>query len=66
MNDHPDLFPFPDITDEAVIAVNDFLETFHTHFQHHYFAQMHRYYPDLPAPARCNDPMPLPLDDPPF
>ena len=48
MNDHPDLFPFPDITDEAVIAVNDFLETFHTHFQHHYFAQMHRYYPDLP------------------
>jgi len=66
MNDRPDLFPFPAISDEAVIAVNHFLEEFYTHFQNHYFAQMHRYYADSPAPTRCNNQIPLPLDDPPF
>jgi hypothetical protein len=66
MNDHPDLFPFPAISDEAVIAVNHFLEEFYTHFQNHYFAQLHRYYADLHDPARCNGQMPLPLDDPPY
>ena len=57
MNDYPDPFAFPEISDEAVIAVNDFLEQFYTHFQNHcaldapskshclsHFAQMHRYY----------------------
>jgi hypothetical protein len=66
MNHHPDLFPFPAISDEAVIAVNHFLEEFHTHFQHHYCDQIHRYYAELPTPARCNNQIPLPLDDPPF
>ena len=62
----PDPFPFPPISDEAMIAVNHFIEAFYTDFQHHYFAQMHRYYADLPDPARYNDPGPLLLDDPPF
>jgi hypothetical protein len=66
MNDHPDLFPFPAISDEAVIAVNHFLEEFYTRFQNHYFAQLHRYYADLHDPARCNGQMSLPLDDPPY
>jgi hypothetical protein len=66
MNDDPDLFAFPELCDEAVLALNDFLEQFYTHFQNHYFAQMHRYYADLPRPDRYHDQMPLPLDDPPF
>lgn len=66
MNDYPDPFAFPEISDEAVIAVNDFLEQFYTHFQNHYFAQMHRYYDDFHLRARCTEQIPLPLDDPPF
>ena len=66
MNDYPDPFALPEISDEAVIAINDLLEQFYTHFQNHYFAQMHRYYADSHEPARCTDQMPLPLDDPPF
>jgi hypothetical protein len=66
MNEHPELFAFPDISDEAVIAVNHFLEEFYTHFQSHYFAQMHRDYAQCPAPAAHQDPRQLPLDDPPF
>jgi len=66
MNDDPDLFAFPELSDEAVVALNDFLEQFYTHFQNHYFAQMHRYYADLPPPDRYADQMPLPLEDPPF
>lgn len=66
MDDYPQPFAFPDLSDEAVIALNDFLEQFYTHFQNHYFAQIHRYYADLPEQLRCSDPMPPPLDDPPF
>jgi hypothetical protein len=66
MNDYPDPFAFPEISDEAVIAVNDFLEQFYTHFQNHYSGQMHRYYAGVRDQVRCNDQMPLPLDDPPF
>lgn len=63
MHEEPDFIDFPDLPDEAVIALNDFLEELYTRFQNHYFAQMHRYYHDGPAPQ---DQMPLPLDDPPF
>ena len=66
MSEHPDLFPFPAISDEAVIAVNHFLEAFYTHFQHHYFAQIHRYYADWPDPTRDKDTKPLLVDEPPF
>jgi hypothetical protein len=63
MNNETDRFAFPDLPDEAVIAVNDFLEELYTRFQNHYFAQMHRYYHDHPAPGQSNPPQ---LDDPPF
>ena len=66
MNDAPDPFAFPDLNDEAIIALNDFLEEFYTCFQNHYFAQMHRYDRARSRPDRYNDQMTLPLDDPPF
>jgi len=66
MNDDPDLFAFPELPDEAVLALNNFLEQFFTQFQNHYFAQMHQYYADLPDPDRYTDPTSRPLDDPPF
>jgi hypothetical protein len=65
MHDDPDLLTFPSLPDEAVVALNQFLETFYTHFQNHYFAQMHRHYHERPPP-RDHDQMPPPLDDPPF
>jgi len=39
-----DAFVFPDLPDEAVVAINDFLEDFYTAFQNHYYAQLHRGY----------------------
>ena len=65
---HDDNAPlaFPELPDEAVIALDQFLEACYTHFQNHYFAQMHRYYHALDQRQRYNDPMPLPLDHPPF
>ncbi|MDP3939181.1 MAG: hypothetical protein Q8R92_13735 [Deltaproteobacteria bacterium] len=66
MHDDTDLFAFPELPDEAVIALDQFLDTFYTHFQNHYFAQMHRWYHELDQRHRDNDQMPLPLDDPPF
>lgn len=53
---------FPELTDEAVAALNGWLEELYTRFQNHYFAQLHRYYHDR---LEHTDQMPLPLDDPP-
>ena len=44
MTDDADPFVFPDMPDEAVVAIDQFLEAFYHHFQNHYFAQMHRWY----------------------
>jgi hypothetical protein len=64
MTDETDPFAFPELPDEAVVALDQFLEAFYHHFQNHYFAQMHRWYHAL---ERYNDPMPsTPLKDPPF
>ena len=56
--------------DEAVVALDRFLEAFYIQFENHYFAQMYRHYypdhPDLPGTRRYDDQIPLPLDDPPF
>ena len=43
-----DPFDFPDLPDEAVVAIDNFLTEFLTRFQDHYFAQMHSYYHDRP------------------
>ncbi|MGB5104107.1 MAG: hypothetical protein WBO04_12445 [Steroidobacteraceae bacterium] len=66
MHDDTGLFAFPELPDEAVIALDQFLEAFYTHFQNHYFAQMHRWYHALDQRQRDNDQMPLPLDQPRF
>ena len=59
-------FDFPELPDEAIIALNDFLEEFYIRFQEHYFAQMHRYYHDQLRPDPDLGQMTLPLADPPF
>jgi hypothetical protein len=59
-------FNFPDLPDEAIIAIDAFLEQFYVHFQNHYFAQMHRYYHDRPEADSGLQQMTLPLPDPPF
>src|SRR3990172_7888190 len=56
VHDAPEIFPFPDLPDEAVIALNHFLEELYTSFQNHYFAQMPRrsdtdHRPPTPAPS---------------
>jgi hypothetical protein len=66
MCDPTEPFDFPDLPDEAVIAIDAFLEEFYTRFQNHYFAQMHRYYHDRPDAASTLGQMTLPLPDPPF
>lgn len=66
MNDDTNLFVFPELPDEAVIALDQFLEAFYHHFQNHYFAQLHRWYHGIDERQRYNHPMPSPLDDPPF
>jgi hypothetical protein len=68
MNEDTDPFIFPDLPDEAVIAVDQFLEAFYHRFQNHYFAQMHRWYHALDEHRESNRGLPptLPLKDPPF
>ena len=67
MNDDTDLFAFPELPDEAVAALNQFLEAFYNHFQNHYFAQMHQYYHAIDERQQYDDPSPSPpLKDPPF
>lgn len=57
-------FDFPQLPDEAVIAINDFLEEFYRCFQNHYFGQMHRYEQAVRASNPSRDPGPE--SDPPF
>jgi hypothetical protein len=60
-------FVFPDMPDEAVVAIDQFLEAFYNHFQNHYFTQMHRWYHALDEREASRGPPPtLPLKDPPF
>jgi hypothetical protein len=66
MCDPSDPFDFPELPDEAVIAIDTFLEEFYTRFQNHYFAQIHRYYHDRPGANPDYPQMTLPLSDPPF
>ena len=66
MHDDTDRLAFPELADEAVLALDQFLEAFYTHFQNHYFAQMHRWHHDLDQRQPHHDQIPLPLDDPPF
>jgi hypothetical protein len=66
MCDPTDPFDFPDLPDEAVVAIDNFLCEFQTRFQGYYFAQMHRYYHDRSEINPDYPQMTLPLSDPPF
>jgi hypothetical protein len=67
MANDADPFVFPDMPDEAVVAIDQFLEAFYNHFQNHYCAQMHRWYHALDEREASRGPPPtLPLKDPPF
>jgi len=44
MSNDIDAFAFPELPDEAVVAINNFLEDFYTAFQNHYCAQLNRWY----------------------
>jgi hypothetical protein len=62
MPEDTDRFVFPELPDEAVIALELFLEELYTAFQNHYFAQMHRWYHELAQHQPGHEQMPLPLD----
>ena len=67
MDEDTDRFVFPEMPDEAVVAIEQFIEAFYQRFQNHYFAQMHRWYHALEQREHYSDPMPSrPLPDPPF
>jgi hypothetical protein len=69
MDPDTDPFVFPDMPDEAVAAIHEFLEELYLHFQNHYYVQMHRWYHEPDGPEADHDPMPSPsppLKDPPF
>jgi hypothetical protein len=61
-----DPFDFPDLPDEAVVAIDSFLIEFLTRFEDHYLDQMIRYHHDRPEVHRDDHQMMLPLSDPPF
>ena len=67
MNEDTDPFVFPDMPDEAAVAIDQFLEAFYHHFQNHYGMQLHRCYHALDErEARRGPPPTRPLKDPPF
>ncbi len=67
MDQDTDPFLFPDMPDEAVAAIHEFLEELYLRFQNHYFAQMHRWYHDPDEPQAHHDPtLSQPPEDPPF
>jgi hypothetical protein len=55
VHDEPDFIAFPDLPDEAVIALNDLLEEFYTRFQNHYFVSWLRNQVDTPDPDLCDE-----------
>jgi hypothetical protein len=69
MCDQPEPFIFPQLEDEAVAALDRFLEDLYNSFQQRYGIQLYRYYRAIDERAARQRPMPtqqLPLEDPPF
>jgi hypothetical protein len=68
MAEDTDPFTFPELPDEAAVALDQFLEAFYHHFQNHYSLQLYRWYHALDE-REARNPMPSrqrPLEDPPF
>jgi hypothetical protein len=69
MTDHPDPFIFPELPDEAVAALDQFLEDFYYQFQQRYGVQLYRWYRGLDEREACRHRLsspPLSKRDPPF
>jgi hypothetical protein len=65
LDEHPFVINLPELSDEAVVALHDFLLDVLTRFESQYFAQIHRHYRDLEAEC-CEPRTPPPLENPPF
>ena len=65
MSDDPRLLAFPDLSDEAVIALHDLLEMVTICFENRYFTQLRRIYYTPPSTFHADQQI-LPFDDPPF
>jgi hypothetical protein len=57
MIEDTDPFVFSDMPDEAVVAIDQFLETFNVRFQNHYCDQMYRWYQTLDQREHTRDAM---------
>ncbi len=58
--------PLPELSDEAVVEILDFLQVFTTDFENRYFGQIHRYYEDRSRHNIVQDNLNVATDDPPF
>jgi hypothetical protein len=68
MSAGPEPFCFPELSDEAVLALERLIEDLYHSFQNHYFAQLHQCsYPGMLQRDLSSDQLDLPLqEDPPF
>ena len=64
-DDNPFVINLPELSDEAVAALHDFLLDVLTRFENQYFAQINRHHQDLEA-EYCEPRIPPPLENPPF
>ena len=58
--------PLPQLSDEAVVEILDFLQVFTTDFENRYSGQIHRYYEDRSRHNIVQDNSGENIDDPPF
>ena len=58
--------PLPDLSDEAVVEILDFLQVFTADFENRYFGQIHRYYDDRSQRNIVQTDAVINNDDPPF
>ena len=55
---------WPELPDEAVVALDEFLLDFIDRFQSHYYGQMQRHYQSMSQENRWEPPPPDPTDPP--
>lgn len=58
--------PLPQLSDEAVVEILDFLQVFTTDFENRYGGQIRRYYEDRAHHNIVQDNPCMTIDDPPF
>jgi hypothetical protein len=63
---HHSLYPLPQLSDEAVIEIREFLEVLMLVFDARYGTQIHRYYDDRSQQNIVQPHPPASTDDPPF